>query len=247
MTTTIAKVVCSECRHENEPERVYCHDCGSRLDRSAVVVEKEPVEDAQKRVKKMFDPHRARMRALFFKVSKMALTACALAAVLLMILPPDVPPAIKGTMLVSQIRFDLEGATTRHQPPELRYSEDQVNEFLAYALKIKQKDLNLPFLDFKRAIVAFGEGTCTLTVERSLSGYYSLYTSCTYAPDLNEGKITAPTRAASIGRLPVHPLVGQYMSLLFSDLRAALDRDAKLVSKLKAIEFHDKSVVLSAQ
>jgi uncharacterized membrane protein YvbJ len=67
-------VVCTECRHENESERVYCHGCGARLDRTAVKKAKEAPEDAQKRVKKMFDPQRERMRALFFKMSA---SACA--------------------------------------------------------------------------------------------------------------------------------------------------------------------------
>ena len=30
----VTKLVCPDCRHENEPERIYCHNCGARLDRS---------------------------------------------------------------------------------------------------------------------------------------------------------------------------------------------------------------------
>ena len=30
------KLVCPECQRQNEPERIYCHDCGARLDRSAL-------------------------------------------------------------------------------------------------------------------------------------------------------------------------------------------------------------------
>ena len=32
---TITKLICPECRHENEAERVYCHDCGARLNKPA--------------------------------------------------------------------------------------------------------------------------------------------------------------------------------------------------------------------
>ena len=77
MTTSMTKLVCPECRHENEPERVYCHSCGAKLDRSAVTVRKEPVKDTRQRVRKMFDPQRARIRFLFFKTSKLILGACA--------------------------------------------------------------------------------------------------------------------------------------------------------------------------
>jgi predicted amidophosphoribosyltransferase len=57
-TTSTPKLFCPECRRENEPERIYCHDCGTRLDRSAAArSKKEPIQDTHKRVKRMFDPH----------------------------------------------------------------------------------------------------------------------------------------------------------------------------------------------
>jgi hypothetical protein len=237
-------VVCAECRHENEPERVYCHGCGARLDRSAVKVSKDDIKDAQRRVKKLFDPHRARLRVLFFKISKLTLGACAVAGLVQMLLPPDVPAAAKSDILASQIRLDLENATSRHQTTQLQYSEDQVNVFLIYALKTKQKALDEPLLDFKRALVGFREGACAITVERSLFGY-SLYTTATYAPTLTAGKIVVASRGGSIGRLPIHPQIAQFMDILFADLWSALDREVKLVAKMGSIEFHDKSVVLT--
>ena len=240
----MTSVVCAECRHENEPERIYCHDCGARLDRSAVKVRKEDVQDARKRVKKLFDPQRARIRALFFKISKVVLGACLVAAFVQIVLPPDVPAPTKTAMLASQIRFDLEGATTRHQPAQLQYTDEQANAFLVYALKPKQKSLDQPMLDFKRAVVEFREGACSVTMERSLFGY-SVYTTMTLAPRLTAGQIGVTTKGGSIGRLPIHPQIAQFMGLLFTDLRAALDHEMKLVAKMGAVEFHDKSVVLT--
>lgn len=240
------KLICTECRHENESERIYCHNCGSRLDRSSVAPVKEPVKDTRKRVHKMFDPHRAKMRALFFKISKVLLGACGAAALILILSPPDVPPPSKSAMLGSQIRFDLEGMTSnRHQPAAMQYNEDQINSFLAYSLKSKQAALDKPLLDFKRMVVRFTEARCMVTAERSFFGY-SLYSSCTFAPQLKDGKIEAPLKSGSIGRLPIHPQIGQYLTYLFSDIWGALDRDVKLVRKLGAVEFHDKEVVLLA-
>ena len=47
--TTTATIICPDCRNENEFERIYCHDCGAKLDRSrvkkeAIVVEEKPEE-----------------------------------------------------------------------------------------------------------------------------------------------------------------------------------------------------------
>jgi hypothetical protein len=247
-TTATAKLICPECRHENETERIYCHSCGARLDRSAVAVRnsKEAVHETRKRVRKLFDPQGAKLRALFFKISKVILGACAVAVVVQIISPPDVPAPIKTEFLSSQMRFDLENTATRHQPPQLRYSEEEVNAFLTNVLKTKQSSLNKPLLDFKRALVAFHEGTCAVTAERSIFGY-SLYTTCSYAPVLTEGKIEASSKGGSIGRLPIHPQATRFMGIIFSDVWSALDSEIRMIKKLGALEFHDKSVVLTAR
>jgi hypothetical protein len=246
--TSTTKLVCPECRHENEPERIYCHECGARLDRSAVTVSNtaESVEATRRRVRKLFDPQGLKIRAFFFKTCKLFLLAGVVAMIVQMILPPDVPPPVKSELVASQIRFDLESAATRRRPPQLQYTQEQVNVFLTYALKAKRSSLNKPLLDFKRAFVEFGENTCAVTVERSLFGY-SLYTRSIYEPVLKAGKIEAASKSASIGRLALHPRLAPFIGILFSDLWSALNQEIKLVSKMGSIEFHNKTVVLMSQ
>jgi hypothetical protein len=239
----MTKLICPECRHENESERIYCHSCGARLDRSAAGLRKDDPQETRRRVKKLFDPQRAKLRLLFFTVSKSILGACALAALIQMILPPDVPAPVKTEMLASQIRLDLESMTTRHQPPQIQYTEDQVNAYLSYALRPTQS--SKPLLFFKRALVGFGEGNCAVMAERSLLGC-SFYTSCTYAPSVTQGKIVVSNKGGRIGRLSIHPQVTQFMGVFFSDIWSVLDREKKMVARLGAIEFHEKNVVLTA-
>jgi hypothetical protein len=148
-------------------------------------------------------------------------------------------------MLASQVGLELEHAVTRHQPARLEYSDDQVNSFLVYALKPKKASLDKPLLDFKRAVVAFREGACSVTMERALFGY-SLYTTAVFTPKVGGGKIVVENRGGSIGRLQVHPQIARFMGLLFGDLQSALARDTKLVAKMGAIEVHDKTAVLTA-
>jgi hypothetical protein len=241
--TSMTKLICPECRYENEPERVYCHSCGAKLDRSAVTVRKEPAKDTRARVKKMFDPTRAKIRYLFFKTSKMILGAAALAFFIQLILPPNVAEPSKTLMLASEVRIQMELAIERHQPAQLRFSEDQVNAYLGSALKTKKTSLNKPGLDFERALVSFQEGACTITQQRSVFGY-PLYASAEYAVSVNNGKIVAAERGGKIGRMPIHPELMKYADIIFADIWAALDRDTKLVTKFSSIEFHDKAAVL---
>lgn len=245
-TATDTKLLCPECRRENEPERIYCHDCGTRLDRSAVRFKKEPIKDTHKRVKRMFDPQRAKIRALFFMTSKVVLGAGVVAIFVCMFLPADVPPAAKDGMLVSALRFDLEEMSRKHQPPQKEFSEEQVNGFVASVLKNKQSSLDKPFLPFKRAVVQLHERQCTITVERSLADYWSVFTTCSYVPQLKDGKLSAKIAGGRIGRLPIHPQLARYMGALQADLQGALERDLKILSKMSGLELHEKQAIVMA-
>jgi hypothetical protein len=239
------KLICPECRRENEPERIYCHDCGARLDRTALAKQApkgEDVSETRRRLKSMLDPQRAKMRLMFFKVSKVILGALALAAIVQMILPPDVPPPAKTGEFPPQINLDLENAAMNHGAAPLRYTQAQVNAYLGSALKSKQAALS-KLLQFERAVVSFDENVCRITAQRSLFGF-SVFTTISVQVTLQNGTLTASTNGGSIGRLPIHPLLMKYADLLFSDLWAALDRERKSIAKMNAIEFHPQAVVL---
>jgi hypothetical protein len=249
VSTSTVKLICPECQRENEAERVYCHDCGARLDRTSVGarVHKESLKQTQKRVRNLFDPKALKLRLQFFRLSKFILGACALAAVIQMFLPPDIPPKPEsGSLELSQINFDMEGAITRHSPAQLQYTEDQVNNHLQSALKNKQSRLDKPFLPFVRAIAQFSEGKCAITVERSINGGFSVYTTGCYSVRVGDAKPVVTSKGGSIGRLPIHPLLMDSANIIFSDVWGALDREYKLLTKMGGIEFHDKSVVLIA-
>jgi hypothetical protein len=242
----MTKLICPECQRENEAERIFCHGCGARLDRSAVVVPKtagEKPEQAHRRVQQLFNPDRGKLRRTFFTFCKLTLGAFLAAALVQMILPPEVPPATQTIGLSAQINFDLENAILHHR--EVHYSQEQVNAYLAYALKSKQNSLNKPLLSFKRALVTFGEGTCTIMAERSFFSY-PLYQRAMYGVNVAEGKIVASTKGGFVGRLPIHPAIMRYADVIFSDLWSALARERKLVAQLGKVEFHQGSALLSA-
>lgn len=240
------KLICPECRRENEPERIYCHDCGARLDRSALAKEKpkeEDPKDTQRRLRTMLDPQRAKLRRQFFQGSKLVLGALALAAVVQMLRAPELPAQPELSELPAQINLDLENAVMDPRSAPLRYTEEQVNAYLNYALKGKQAALG-KYLKFERAFVGLEEGVCRFTTERSLFGY-SVFTAVTLAPKLENGDITAKMLGGSVGRLPVHPAMMRYGAALFGDVRAALERDCKSIAKLGSLELQPKLAVFA--
>ena len=242
-TTTITKVACAECRHENEVERIYCHNCGERLDRSGVVVQKksQDPQEAYRRLQKMLGPP-DRARQNFFAIGKLALAAAVVAALVEIALPPELPAPTKN--FPPQIDIDLENAASFQKAGPLEYSQDQINAYLTYRLVSKKKALNNPVLTFVRATASFREGACTIAMERSLFGY-SLFSQTSYRVDAGAGKISATNVGGWIGRLPVHPAIMRFGDIIFADLWSALDRERKLVGKMAAMNFHDGSVTIT--
>jgi hypothetical protein len=248
MMQTIAeiKLVCPECRRENEAERIYCHECGARLDRSKVSKIKAKEEDpkeAQRRLKAMLDGRSAKRRQLFFLFSKVILGAWLVAGAAQMVRPPDLPQ--RGTPSLAemppQINMELENATMDPHVGTLHYSDEQVNAYLTYALKSKQTALS-KYLKFERLVVGFDEGSVRVTTERSLYGY-SVFTSGIYNVSVQDGKLVFKNVGGQIGRLQLHPKLMQFSDIIFVDLRTALERERRLISKLAAIELHSKQVV----
>jgi len=240
------KLVCPECQRQNEPERIYCHDCGARLDRSALAKVAPKLEDpkeTQRRLKQMLDPSWVKFRAIFFRVSKLILGSCALALLIEMLLPPDALPERSKNVELLQINLDLEKATTSQGAAPLQYTDAQVNAYLVNVAKSKKAALN-KFLQFVRALVVFDEGVCRFTVERSLFGF-SVFHAISYNVALKNGTLAASSNGGNIGRIPIHPMVAKYGDILFADLWGALDSEKKLVSKMGAIEFHPKMVILT--
>ena len=244
MTTTMTKLACAECRHENEAERIYCHNCGERLDRSFVAAQKkaQDPQEALRHLQKMLAPPN-RVRQNFFATSKLALAAAVAAALVEIAMPPDLPAPTK--IPPSQIDLDLENAASYQRTGPLEYSQDKINAYLAYRLTGKKKALNKPLLTFVRATASFREGACTISMERSLFGY-SIFSCASYRVDAGAGKIAATNNGGWIGRLPVHPAIMQFGDIIFADLWSALERERKLLGKMAAVNFHDGSVTITA-
>ena len=241
--TTTTKLICAECRHENEAERIFCHNCGERLDRSPVAAHTnvEDPREAHRRLRKMLQGP-SQTRRNFFVACKLILGAAATAGLLQMILPPDFPAPAKASLPV-QLDLELEKASSH--PAVLELSQQDVNAYLMSRLSSKKKVLTKPFLDWERAAVVFKDGFCVVGWERSIFGY-PIYSQAAYRVDINAGKIVATNNGAWIGRLPVHPALMPYANVVFADLWSALDRERKLVSKMQSVEFHDGTVTFTS-
>ncbi len=247
------KLACPDCRHENEPERIYCHECGARLNRTTLIREQtaareEDSAETHRRLERMLNPKGVIFRANLKMLGKV-LSGAFVAALLVLALsaPEGSPPSAASAPLElgPQIGLDLENVLSKHRGGTFSYTEDQVNGYLRNVLKRKKANLDKPFLQFEGGRAGFDEGVCRITAIRSIFGYPIFFrTDNTVAT--RDGRIDAQNCGGALGRLPVHPALMKYLDFLFADVWSALQQDRKQVAEMSAIQFHPKMVVLTA-
>jgi hypothetical protein len=247
MTTT--KIICPECQHENEPERVYCHNCGTRLDRSKLAAEKAaqaPAEtQEQKHLRKMLDPRRGRTLRSFAKLLKLLIGAVVCAAIIIMLLPPDLPAEPKTYTFAPMINMDLTSALSSHRTTPLVYDEAQVNSFIASNLRRKDNPAKQGYFPLERVTVRFDEGSCAISTKRNLFGL-AVYSGGSYRVSIEDGKLVAASNGGFVGRLSIPSSMMRLTSPLLEKTWATFGRERDTLARLAAIEFHPQSVSLIA-
>jgi hypothetical protein len=243
----VTKLVCPDCRHENEAERIYCHSCGARLDRSALKKNNEKADQSdgtQEHLRRMFDPRRGRNLALFYKLLRVVLGAFALAVVIQMLLPPDLPPVeAKSDFMAPMINMDMMTALETHTPPTLTYSQEQVNSYLAGTIRRSNSPAKEGFVPIRRLFVQLNEGACQVNCTYSCLGL-PVTVAAIYGVDTKAESFSVTCRGGYIGRMPILPALMSQAGFLFHKAWLTLERERKQVARMSAVEFHPQSVTL---
>jgi hypothetical protein len=243
------KLTCTQCSYENEPERVYCHNCGTKLDRSLLPTDnekEESLEKKQKRIRKFATVNRGFFVGGWRKLAFSILWALLIAILIQVARPPaDIPPPWDKEKLldVRPIGMDLEDATQSATPQAVLLTEEQINGYLQYAVKSKTTDLYVADAQFVRVYTQLNEGEIRITTEESLYGY-SFYGSSYYRLSIKDNMLVAKNVGGSFGRLQVHPEAMQYADAVFQKLWDALSREKKLIAQFQSIEVHKGQINL---
>lgn len=237
---------CAECGHENEPQRVYCHNCGGRIDRSTLVEEAQKNPKPVKPIRKgEFSGQLGGIVGSFFKTAFFAfLAACLVQS----IRPPAGVPAEKGELgadIVNapSISMDLEEALA--SPRRMDYSEAQLNVYLKNKLKPdKASPIPTWLKTFTKAYVNLQSGSIRITKQYEL---FTLpcYVGGSYIPSLVDGQLQLKNVGANLGSLPLPTLLFEQIdNLLFSDLAKGMKEEASAAGQMKVIQVTPKAVTI---
>jgi hypothetical protein len=246
-SASAANLPCGQCGYENEAERVYCHNCGAKLDRSLLPKEEETGEktetpgQARKRIAKMTNPKSGGgIREVKTAINVLIYSAI-LAAIFLLTQKPDGVPEVSRDLPQRFVSGDLMDAIDSVQPRPVNFTEAEINAHLQQLLK--SKDGAIAGLEFKRAYVNLMPGVIHIGSEQALFGL-PLYSGVLYHLEVKDGKFTATILGGNFGRLAVHPLAMQYLDFFFQKLWTALARERKQMDKMQRVDVQKGTILL---
>ncbi len=247
----MTKLKCRECGYENEPERIYCHECGVKLDRSSLPreVDKAEPKKVQKRVKSMINPKRG-VFVGFWRSLVTTLSCAALAAAFIQIFRPaqDVPEMPESTLVDAlPIPMILEQLVQNGGGRTLRLDEKSVNDYLFGVVRAKRNGLFSEYAKFDRTFVKTRKDIIEITVQYSIYDF-PIYATTFYKLGIDEknGGLVTENCGGRFGSLPVHPLVMAYLEYPFKQLWNATDRVKSVMDKLGAVRVDKGCVMVTA-
>ena len=234
-------IKCSQCGHENDSTRVFCQECGARLERPPG---DEPTISAPSQV-----PAESRFRgraattglaAAIFGIVRGLVSTAILAAVLAALIqmarqPDDVPPAQPANEVqAGQLLHTVQVLSGSNYARTIDISQAQANNYLAASIVPDPATSNsILRADFSRAFVVIRSGQLKFFVEQRLFGR-PIYMYLITAPEAAAGgKASLRVTGGGIGRMPISP---RLMPLLEGIMRPVIASTSEAVTVLESAD-----------
>jgi hypothetical protein len=242
------KLVCTACKHENEPERVYCHNCGEKLDRSLLpkaedLTSGEEFSKKQKQVQKMMNRSRGRWVATARKLILLVLLSAFVAAGFLVCQAPQDAPPMQSDELSSVDSRELWKMLINTPQAAVPFKESDLNHTIRQSVKPGPGPLGTKFV---RAFVTLRPGKIALNTQRDAWGL-PIYTGATLKPVIVGGKWSPGIEGLSIGRLKIHPAARKLADFVLDPFAKAFEAQLKEIDRLQKIEPGEKVVTFSTK
>lgn len=255
-------IICQNCGYENEPQRVYCHNCGEKLDRSRVVKvrRKETPRVANAASSAGRVPARLRHAPPRWRLTAFARTILlgALAASLISLLTPPqkLPPPPPQSLLADPVDLGivLDRALTDPAVGMLAIPQDQINAYLARHIGAKTSPGLGFMIAWDRAAVELTPGQASVFLVRrvvtgsqppgldELSKHFPLVVRADFEllRTSREPGIEARATGGQIGRMRVPgPVMDLLKGVFFGEIARLLSAEIADLGKMSAVSVTD--------
>lgn len=244
MADTTKPLVCKQCGYANEGERVYCHNCGTKLDRSLLPatseIEESP-EKKQKRIKKIVSPKRGFFAGSGKTFIFTMLSALLVAVLLLIAMQPDDVPAAGSNDILPDVSptMELEDALSQTTAQPLQFKQDDINAFLASKIKGEGNGMLGDSVKLVRAFAILDDDRIRITADETIFGLH-VYSTIYYKLEIANNKLQATVKGGSLGRLQIHPNVMKNLSSIFDKIwqSSEMKQDKRLLDECKSVDVH---------
>lgn len=255
---------CAECGHENDPTRVFCHNCGIRLERpegeKAVIADATPVmgRNKEKGRKKEKGQRRERVQldfsqwkgtgAMLYRLCRSLLSLAFLAVLFALLIqgarePDGVPePLSPDLKKAAQLYKSVQEFAKAVYPRTIDLTEEQVNNYLASHLGAQEKSGGLPRAEFKRAFVTVETGRMRYVVEQKFLGW-PVFLVIIFEPKVTPNPATGRNDVdvrlvgADVGRLSLPTLMAPLIEKQLEDVLKATSNELQVLGQADSLVF----------
>lgn len=251
----IEKIKCDKCGYENEPQRIFCHECGAKLDRSEYVqeVEETRIREAKEAPKRLNDLKRKKPTLTVANVLIYGLGPFLTAVLIQMMAPMNGTTAQGGEVEEAEsfaISSELVNALELGSPKSLTVKEGSASTALDRKLQPGKDDKTYLEKAARGGWVFFDEGQLTVVTRRALTPIEALptYFSATYKPvDVADGQ-TLVLDSFYIGRLKLPGSLGNSLvPSLLGDVPKAASVKPESLNRIQKLELKDGTATLTVK
>lgn len=241
-------LICPKCNYENELGRIFCHQCGTKLD-----LDKIKPSSGGKIVRRK---GRWTVMHIVNRLCWLAVLVFLGWGLYLIGQTPDLPP-VKPTAAemaaVDGKRAELERSILRKTTFKMEITAAELNTLLA-SLDLEKQAGSGPGMEPITLQVELGDGTVTLNLlgTARLVGALSkkIFISYTGVPTMDNGAFEFKPIAAKIGQVPIHPKVlngTDCFRKYFGRLLSKLDHEKSLLDQLSSLSVERGQIQINYQ
>ena len=248
-------LTCSQCSHENDVTRVFCQNCGMRLERpegtGPVIAGNTPVAGRPTAKKKKFsfpggDALGQVLRKFLCGLIFLAIISALLASIVQMARKPDgIPDAKPGNAAQAGKLFQgIKAFSATIYPRALDLTQDQANNYLSTHIvpDLAAQSGSIFSGQFERAFVVMGNGDAQFFVEQRFRGW-PVFLSLTFVPEAGADEVsgaktvTMRVTGGGIGRMRLNVHLLSYLQQNLESVIASLSDAADLLRKASNVTF----------